>query len=537
MIILNTKKYKECNNEFLENEFYLNQSNNILYSHNKQRNSIGKSYKSDFEISKINVLEEKEKSGKVVSKEKEMTFIEIIKEDNNIVKNVKPTCLTLKPSGFYIETNHQGLEIPCFNEYNNSTPFINSLKEVKKLKSLLPNNENDLVEYIYKEMLIRTPNISFLIHNLFWNEPKNVIVNFLSFLSVVGYEDRHQDIFYLFKGQSEDKQGQGSGKGVIQQLLEKLFSGLVVGVNNNTYNSTFNSKLQNMKVVIFDEVNFKKMNYEVVKNITGNGSLPIEFKGKESMETKNVSSWLFFTNEYDLLNKLNQNDRRCILIEPNPINNSLESRVKNELNIDMGEFIEKCKNQLSEFIYILGLSSLIKPKKPQDLKSQSHIRYYTNQNKVGIENLSILKIFTNNEHLNKFIKFYKDLPINENFYNNYLFKSEDIKFFIENKTILYVMFVEIYNICKSNGIGNIKHSVSKTWEILKENLFKNHNYENYEYMIKPTKTNKLSKKFSKSGVQDKNFVKLEKSKTKITKLIKKIYKSEIDKITNINIPF
>lgn len=146
-------------------------------------------------------------------------------------------------------------------------------------------------------------------------------------------------------------------------------------------------------------------------------------------------------------------------------------------------------------------------------------------------------MFTNNKHLNKFIKFYKDLPINENFYNNYLFKSEDIKFFIENKTILYVMFVEIYNICKSNEIGNIKHSVSKTWEMLKENLFKNHNYENYEYMIKPTKTNKLYKEFSKSGVQDKDFVKLEKSKTKITKLIKKIYKSDIDKITNIDIPF
>lgn len=537
MITLNTKIYQETNKEFLEQEFYLNQSNNILYSHNLEKNIIGKSYKSDFEISKINVLEEKEKNGEVVSKEKEMTFIEIAKEENNIVKNVKPTCLTLKPSGFYIEKNSQGLEIPCFNEYNNSTPFIKSLRKVEELKSTLPSEESDLVEYIYKEMLVRTPNISFLIHNLFWNEPKNVIVNFLSFLSVVGYEDRHQDIFYLFKGQSEDKQGQGAGKGVIQQLLEKLFSGLVVGVNNNTYNSTFNSKLQNMKVVIFDEVNFKKMNYEVVKNITGNGSLPIEFKGKESMETKNVSSWLFFTNEYDLLNKLNQYDRRCILIIPNPTNNSLEIRVRLELGIEMGEFIKKCENELQEFIYILGLSSLIKPKKPQDLKSNGHIQYYTNQNKVGIENLNILKIFSNKEHLNKFVRFYKDLPTNENFYNDYNFRSEDIEFFVENKTILYGMFVEVYNICKSNGIGNIKHSVSKTWEMLKENLFNNHNYENYEYMIKPNKTNKLSKKFSKSGLQDKDFIKIEKSKTKITKNIKKIYKSEIDKITDIGIPF
>lgn len=526
MIKLDTEKYSD-NPGFLEQEFYLNQTNTILYSHNPKTNVVAKSYKDEFDLPKHPVIIEKIKNGDIVVEKDELTFLEIIKEKNDIVRNVKPTCKTLEPAGFYTEQNAQHMKIPCFNEYTNSVPFIKALKKLEKIKSTLPEREEDLVEYIYKQFWETCPNVSFLIHNLFWQEPKNVIVNFLSFLSVIGYKDHHQDIFYLFKGQSEDKQGQGAGKGITQQFLTELFSGLVIGVNNSTYNATFNSRLQNMKVVIFDEVNFKKMNYEVVKNITGNESLPIEFKGKEAMETKNVSSWLFFTNEYDLLNKLNQYDRRCILIEPNPINNSLESRVIGELKSDMFAFKSQLINEIPAFIEVLSLANVIKPKKPQELKSNSHIRYYTEQNKVGIANLDFYKIFTNKEHAKKFINFYRELPTNESVLNSFDFNYQDMEFFIENKTIFYTMFIEIYNICKQHEIGNVKSSTSKTWEALKERLISQFDYEPYTYEIKPNKANKLSKKFSKSGLQDKEFVKANQSKTKITTRTKKIYEAEI----------
>ena len=530
MIKLDLEKYSH-NPEILEQEFYLNQTNTILYSFNPNKNVVGKSFKGEFDIVKLPVMIEKIKKGEKEVKHEELTFLEIIKEENDIVKNVKPTCKTLEPSGFYYEKNSQYLEVPCLNEYTNSTPFIKSLEKLKKIRLTLPLTEEGLIEFIYDKFIQDCPHISFLIHNLFWEESINVIVNFLSFLSIVGFKDKHQDIFYLFKGQSEDKQGQGAGKGVIQQLLTKLFSGLVIGVNNNTYNTTFNSRLQNMKIVIFDEVNFKKMNYEVVKNITGNSSLPIEFKGKESMETKNVSSWLFFTNEYDLLNKLNQNDRRCILIEPNPINSSLETRVRGELDTDMSSFIDNLESEITEFIGVLSFSTLVEPKKPQDLKSNSHIRYYSQKSKVKVDMIDFYKIFTNKEHLKKYVSFVNDIGVIENQkgMDKYIYSSENIQFFIENKTIYYEMVLEMYNICKKYQIGFTKTFPAplKVWGILKERLISNFEYEPYTYEMKPTKKNMLSKKFSKTGLQDKSLVKKEKSKTKLTNRTKKIYQEVI----------
>ena len=512
--------------KILDTEYYINQVGTVLYSYEPQNNEVHKTYVNDFGLVNLQVMEEIDQ----VNEPKEMSIIDILKEKNDIIIKIKPVCKTMNPSGYYVETNEQHLEIPHFNEYTNCIPFIETMKEIDKLDNL-PLNEEDLVEYIYKELQERSPMISFLIHNLFWEESKSSIVNFLSFLGVVGFQDKHQDIFYLFKGQSEDKQGQGAGKGVIQQLLSKLFSGLVVGVNNSNYNKNFNSMLLNQKIVIFDEVSFKKLNYETIKNITGNENIIIEFKGKEPMSSRNVSSWLFFTNEYDLLDKLNQNDRRCILIEPNPINNSLETRVDSELNMDIETYIKELMNEISSFIYVIGLSSKIKPKKPQNLKSNSHIRYYTQKSKVIVDKIDFFKIFTNKEHTKKYVSFLSDMGIVEDQtgIEKYIYSSEDIQFFIENKTIYYEMVLEMYHICKKYNIGFFTKLPTplKVWGMLKERLSSNFDYVSYTYEIKPTKKNKLSKKFSKSGLQDKDFVKNKKSKIKITNRTKKIYQEEI----------
>lgn len=392
-------------------KYYVNTINTIAFAFNISDKKIARIYKSDWASIKMDVLKE-DKKGE--AKMLQMDWDSIIKEDNDIFTVVKPIASTMKPAGYFSELLPTiGLHQQYLNEYLNGEAFSNA--KTQQLSNISP------IELLQTEC----PNITILLRNLFFNENDEVLKNFLNWLANIAYKDDRQDIFWLFKGTDEDNQGQGAGKGVFRDLMSDLFSSLVVSVNNQSYKNNFNSQLMNMKLIIFDEVNFKSLNYEIIKDMTGSTVMPIENKGKEVIMTDNVASWLFFTNEYDLISKIKATDRRCFLIHPNPMNDSLSKIVP---NIEV--FVKEIRNELQDFIAVLAHCELnvIKPNK---LRTAAHIEYYTNQHYSQIADVkSISKLFTNTDNRFSYFDFLIQL---EKIDSTIIFKDQ--KFFIENEFI------------------------------------------------------------------------------------------------------
>ena len=442
-----------------------------------------------------------------------MDWETIVKEENDIFTIIKPIASTTKPAGFFEEYNHSvGLEQKCLNEYLNSEKFIMAKKLVEE-----DNNINPLE--LLRE---KCPNISLLLSNLFYGESDTVLQNFLNWTAVIAYKNIRQDIFWLFKGTDEDNQGQGAGKGVYRDLMVELLSGLVVSVNNQSYKSNFNSKLMNMKLIIFDEVNIRTLNYEVVKDMTGSSTMPIEFKGKEVVQTDNVASWLFFTNEYDLFEKINVADRRCFLIHPNPINDSL---VKVVDNID--SFITTISEELPEFINVLAHCDL-EVIKPNKLKTKAHTDYFSSRALSSITELtSISKVFTNKNDRSTYFDFLEDL---ERIEPNISYANQ--RFFIENHFSYYKQFTEIYEVCLEHKIANINSKISpqKAWKHFKEELIKTNNYAMYS-LDRRTKINDNPVRIKENCIRH---IKTDKAlQKKITDRIVKINKEEYIPTNNL----
>lgn len=436
-------------------EYYVNTINTIAFAYNISAKKITRIYKSDWASIKMDVIKE-DKKGEV--KSQDMDWDSIIKEDNDIFTVIKPIASTMKPAGYFREfVPTIGVYQQYLNEYLNGEAFTNA-----KAQQLLDINPIEILE-------TECPNITILLRNLFFNESNEILQNFLNWLANIAYKDDRQDIFWLFKGTDEDNQGQGAGKGVFRDLMRDLFSGLVVSVNNQSYKNNFNSPLMNMKLVIFDEVNFKSLSYEIVKDMTGSTILPIENKGKEIIMTDNVASWLFFTNEYDLLKKIIATDRRCFLIHPNPINDSLSKIVP---NIEV--FVKEIRNELQNFIKVLAHCEL-NVIRPDQLRTAAHKEYFTNQQYSQIADIkAISKFFTNLHDRESYFDFLKQL---EKIDGNVDYSMQ--RFFIENEFIYYAPFLEIFDVCRTHKIASINNcSSQKAWKELREDLHKA-KYEDY----------------------------------------------------------
>ncbi len=454
----------------ITHEYYINTAKTIIFVYSLKTNTIKRLYKSDWAAVIMPVIKTNKKTGDEVGVS--MDLESISKEENSILIIVKPIASTTKQAGYFSETDPEiGLEQHHLNEYLNSALFIQAKSDIG-----IEVNPLDLLKS-------ECPNIFKLLRNLFHNENDIVLQNFLNWIAVIAYENKRQDIFWLFKGTDEDKQGQGAGKGVFRDLMNKLLSGLVVSVNNNSYKHQFNAQLMNMKLVIFDEVNFKALNYEVVKDMTGSTTMPIEFKGKEVVMTDNVASWLFFTNEYDLLKKINTYDRRCFLIHPNPKNDSLMSIV-DKIEI----FIEDMNKELPNFIKVLAHCDL-KVINPSKLKTQAHIDYFNSLEHSAINDIkTISKFFTNRNDRESYFDFLNQL---EKLEPSLCYDKQ--RYFIENSFSFYKIFQEIYIICLEHNIAGITRKVSpqKAWKQLREELMKV-KYEDYTLDTKRTiKGNKV----------------------------------------------
>jgi hypothetical protein len=336
-----------------------------------------------------------------------------------------------------------------------ATNYLNIYLNSRIFQDAAANNyysitcEENLIELLEKE----TPAIHKLLKNLFHNERDEVLINFLNYLNVISFTDNKQDIMFLFKGTSEENQGQGAGKGVFRDLLSKMFSGLVCSVSNETYKDNFNSELLNKKIVIFDELDFKSLKYEKLKDITGSGTLRIENKGKDAIVVKNVSSWLLFTNLSDVLSKILADDRRTFIIHPNPKNGSLKSEIIDEYYDGDFKYFQDCLfAEIEFFIHIISLATG-KIKTPLELRTEAHRNYFSanNYNLTDIKKFN--DIFLKKNSKRKFIEFLDELKTLNDISEN---EFEKMKYYLNTGFYYQEMLEEIFAICQQHQIGDIK---------------------------------------------------------------------------------
>jgi hypothetical protein len=430
-------------------QYFINTNKTILYIYNKEKNQIKRFFTDKWSSMNIPV--------KVIDDDVEsvayLDFKTIIQKDALFIKKVSAIASTVKSPAFFEDLDDDtGITSNFLNEFLGSKDFIeaknnNHFTNKKSLTNLLKNE---------------TPTFNLLLNNLFYGENDEVIENFLRWLRVCSFEDKHQDILFLFCGTSELNQGQGAGKGVLIELLNNLLSGLVVSVSNADYETNFNSNLMNKKIVVFDEVNFKTLKYESIKNTTGSSLLRIEFKGKEPINADNVSSWLMFTNEHDLHDRITFDDRRTFLVRPNPKNGSLLEIIKKKFGT-FDKFRKALYAEKENIVHIIAKSTG-KVLSPLELTTEAKREYFKDKSTIEMVDLKDLYQFLSNKEM--FKKLLAVLTTND------LFTDKDKIKFIKSHSINYKLFFEIYQVLLKNGLTK-KESPLFAWERLKEFSLKN----------------------------------------------------------------
>lgn len=451
-------------------KYIINTNETILYIYNMDEMQVEGIVREKWGSMKMRVLFTK-KDSEILKHE---TLDEIIKNDNNFIQKCEIISSTLQANGFFSRT-YNNLERQYFNQFLGSQVFLECLENPKY------SNNDSIIELLKNE----TPVIYKLLKNLFYNEKDEVIENFVAWLKVVSFKDKHQDIIWNFFGTNEEEQGQGAGKGVLITLLNKIFSGLVSSVSNMTYQNNFNSNLMNKKVIVFDEVDYKCLKYENIKDITGNSVFRVEFKGREPLEAKNVSSWLMFSNMHNLHNRITSDDRRTFLIRPNPKNGSLKAIINKDYNGDFTHFNNLLHSEIENFINIIAVAD-DKVKSPLEMTTQAHRNYFRQSKQVSVLDINELhKILISPNFQDKIFAIFQEILNIEPTYKKDVLL---IKRAIGNKFMNRKIFTMIFDILKDNHYINANEKLNKLWELFKENISK------YEYVsIEDIKVNETKK--------------------------------------------
>ena len=486
-------------------KYFLNTNSSILYTFNTATNQIILTHSNTFKASSMDVNNE---DGDNV----ELSIDKIIQDENDFIDVVNVIASTTKEAGNFSENDlTTNISTNYLNIYLNAQTFINALNN----NNYTLSHEDSLIELMEHQ----TPTIYKLIRNLFHDENNEVIINFLRYLNKVAFTDQKQDIMFLFMGKTEEKQGQGAGKGVLRDLFFKLFSNLICSVSNETYNDKFNSELLNKKIVIFDEIDFKSLKYSKLKDITGSGTLRIENKGKDALIVPNVSSWLLFTNESDLCNKIKMADRRTFIINPNPTNESLKTEIINTYyNSDFDLFNASLVAELENFTHIISLA-ISKVKTPIELRTNAHSKYFS-ENNFNLKNInSIDDIFLRKTSKKKFVDFLEELKslaeITE-------IKFMEIKFYLNNNFYNLETFDFIFNTCLKYQIAEIKNEKKKRMVIknLKDTLL-NNDHQIFMVNTSFTHNNERIRIKKKGCVRPSNFTK--KEQKEVNRYIRYVY--------------
>jgi len=450
-------------------QFYINNNNTILYLYDKKLGEIKRIFRDKWVSMKLEILDTKN------NEKLEVDIKTITEKENDFIKNCEVISSTLKPRGFFNEKDNFNIKYNYLNEFLGSKTFLKSQQQNKY------NSSKSIMELLEVE----TPTIFLLLKNLFYNENNNIIINFINWLNVVSFQDKNQYIIWNFFGTNKENQGQGRGKGILIKLLNKIFSGLVVSVSNTNYMNNFNSNLMNKKIVVFDEVNYKNLKYETIKDITGNPLFRVEYKGKEPISSQNVSSWLMFSNEYDLFDKITVEDRRTFLIRPNPKNGSLKERIIDKFfNKNYNEFEKKLFEEVDNFIHIISLCSNNKVLSPLELQTNRHKEYFREKRQVSVSQISDLyNIFINKNFKKRLLEILDTLKKIDFYLKNDIEKIEKI---LSMNFINYSIFKKIFDLLQKNDYISKSQKLNKEWEIMKENLLK-YNFKKITLKTRKTK--------------------------------------------------
>jgi len=449
------KIINKCLTTYENIEFYVNGNQTHFICYNTKLNKLEKIQESEWRSSEINCLVQ------VVDKDnddnfetiKKYSIRDLISEDVAFIRTVVTISSTTKPIAYFSEKSGVSqIEKHKFNEFFKAKEFSDA-----KINNKYSEHSN-----ILKLLKTETPTFYILIKNLFFKESEEVILNFINWLSAAAYKDKHQSEYYCFIGKNEKDQGQGAGKGVLQSFLNELFSGLVAKESSTSFKKEFNPHLENKKIVIFDELNFKTWDYNKFKDITGCATLSVEAKGKSTYEAKNVSSWCLFTNEHDLKDKITYADRRAFIIRPNPINNSLK-RIMNSKFDGHTNFETLLHADIANVIQILGKCSNNTVLDPVQLITNAKRDYFKERSVIGIEQIDdFSKILINKNLKKKVTELLRDYKP-ENF--------EVVIKLLQNDC----MNKKTFNILLNNLVkmGFIKKpELNKEWEKLKEMTLK-----------------------------------------------------------------
>ena len=201
-------------------KYFLNANHTVFYIYNTARNKVELIYSNNYKAKKLSVIE-KTKNKDI---RKKMNIQDIIREDNNFIETVQVIASTTQEEGYFTEFD-EDTEI--------ETSYLNIYLDARTFQNAATNNHYIIEQYINLVELLKeeAPTIYRLLKNLFHNESDEVLINFLNYLNVISFTDRRQDVMFLFKGTTKDKEGQGAGKGVLRDLLIKIFSGLVCSVS------------------------------------------------------------------------------------------------------------------------------------------------------------------------------------------------------------------------------------------------------------------------------------------------------------------
>jgi len=446
-------------------KYFLNANSTIFYTYNVDAHSVILDYSSDFETKDLNIIKK--------GVRKSIPIEAIIKEDNDFIKKVKIIASTTKREGYFTEFDAlTGITTHYLNIYLNSIIFQNALTD----NHYSITCEENLIELLENE----APTTYRLLRNLFHSENDEVLINFLNYLNVISFTDNKQDVMWLFKGTTKDKEGQGAGKGVLRDLLLMIFSGLVCSVSNDSYKEKFNAELLNKKVVIFDELDLKTLRYSKLKDITGSGTLRIENKNKDALIVPNVSSWLLFTNEDNLRDKIRANDRRTFIIHPNPTNDSLKRDVIDTYyDGDFSHFKDCLFGEIENFIHIISLASG-KVRTPLELRTEAHKSYFSDSRYSLTDIQHFNDIFLNRNSKRKFIEFLEEL---KNLNDISEKKFDRMKFYLNTGFYFQDVLQDVFNICQQHQVGDIRRQDKSRVAIkaLKDELIKqDHEYFNLD---------------------------------------------------------
>ena len=431
-------------------EFYVNTNKTILYIYDKKKNKIERIFSDKWTAKSLPCIVSKREE----EWEEDLNFREIINADRSFIKVVDVVSSTVKKPAFSTETDTYGITSNYLNEFLGSVDFIEAIKQNR-----FEGDNKSALELLK----IHCKSYYILFKNLFYNENDDVLINFLNWLNVISYSDKHQDVLWLFFGTDSINEGQGAGKGVLTQILKEMLSGLTTDVSMTTYQNNFNADLMNKKICVFDEVEFKNLNWSRVKNITGNPVIRVENKGKDPINTTNVSSWLMFTNEHDLQGKIKFDDRRAFLVRPNPKNGSLKDLISKSDYKCVGKFIDTLNDEMADFIHIIGLmdGNVLTP---QQLQTAAHKAYHDGLTSVeAIDIQDFQGMLLNGKMVDKIVGILStdEMLIGDD-------SDKKIKTLLKERTLNYKAFFHIFNLLQDNGFISKSLKPMFAWERVKE---------------------------------------------------------------------